>query len=903
MNRRLRGWSVYANLSARRKTKRDSKARRKAEYLATLPKQPLQRLLYRMHPKRVIGYWFSKKGALMALKITGVAFVILGIFTAALFAYYRRELDSLKPSEISKRVQSTVTKYYDRNGVLLWEDKGTGDYKLVVDSKDIATAMKQATVAIEDKDFYKHGGISFTGIIRASINDLLHRGNAQGASTLTQQLVKNVFFANDAASNRLDLSRKVKEAVLAIEVERMYDKDQILSLYLNEVPYGGRRNGVESAAETYFGKPAKDLTTPEAALIAAIPQNPSYYNPYYLDGNADLLRRQHLVLDAMADQDYITKQQAEDAKKVAILDTIKPELSATENIKAPHFVLTVRSELEKQFGQQFVRGGGLTIKTTLDYRLQQMAEQAVTESYNKYVATGRANNADNIAFTAIDAPTGQILAMVGSYDFNNKEYGATNAATALLQPGSSIKLADYSALLKQKDGQNYGAGSILADEDISNIYKSKLSNFDGQFYGNITVRQAFALSRNPPAVKAAYISGIDNVVNLARDMGDHSYCIGEDYGLSAAIGGCRVREVEHVNAYATLARGGVYKQESYLLEVKNAQGTTISQWKDQSKRVLDPQIPYILSDILADPQARSRVFGPNPIGFSVPGVKTSTKTGTTDNGSGKAKDNWMMSYSPRIAAGVWVGRHDGQALSGISTAVPGTVIGTFMSRAHKEVFQQDGSWKPGDWFQQPAGVQKLNVNGHTDLFPSWYQKPKEASGINMTFDKLSKKKATDCTPDNAKISLVVQVVLDPITNQKTYLAPDGYDMNSSDDQHKCDDIKPFVSLSTQQDPLHKGLYHITVNVNSGTFDLQHLDVLADGQSALSQDITSAGTFTADYTFTSSGSKTITATVTDQGYYQASVSKTLTVTIARQGGKNKRLPNEFSLTGQRRQFSP
>lgn len=883
MKRRARGMSVYANLSAQRKSRADAKARKKAEYLATLPKDPVKRLLYRLHPKRVFKYWFSKKGAMMALKLAGIGVVIMVIFIAALFAYYRRELDALSPGEISKRVQTTVTKYYDRNNVLLWEDKGSSDYRLVVDSKDISTIMKQATVAIEDKDFYKHGGISISGIIRASINNLTS-GDTQGASTLTQQLVKQVFFADDAEKNRLSVSRKIKEAILAIEVERMYNKDQILSLYLNEVSYGGRRNGVESAAQTYFGKPAKDLTLAEASLLASIPQNPSYYNPYYIEGNKALLARQRAVLDSMAEQGYITKAQADDAKKVAVLDTVKPELAADENIKAPHFVLAVRNQLESEFGQRLIRSGGLTIKTTLDYRMQQIAEKAVTDAYNTQLARGQ-TGADNIAFSSVDVQTGQIVAMVGSYDYGNKTYGEQNAATSLLQPGSSIKPFDYSELFKQRQGQNYGAGSILADEDISSFYKSKLGNADGKFFGAISIRDALGNSRNPPAVKAAYIAGIDNVVKLARDMGDHSYCINEDYGLSAAIGGCRVRLIEHVNAYASIARAGVYKKESYVLEVKNAQGQSIKQWKDESKRVLDPQVTYIISDILADAKARSRVFGLNYRGAVVPGVKTATKTGTTDNGNNQAKDGWMMSYTPAIAAGVWVGRHDGGALKTSIATAPGYVIDAYMSRVHKEVLQPENKWKTNDWFTKPAGVQSVAVNGKTDIYPSWFTKPQNSAGTKLTFDKVSKKKATNCTPDQAKIEITVQVIEDPVTKKKTYGGADGYDPNADDSVHKCDDAKPFASLTTT--PMGSGMYKISVTANQGSFALQTLEIRVNGALVSSQPISAAGTYTTDHTFTAAGDANVSATVIDAGYYDATVTKTVTVTLATENPRGRR----------------
>ena len=306
--------SVYANLAHKRKTKKDVSARKRAEYLATLPKQPVKRLLYRLQPKRLAAYWFSKRGLFMALKITGVAILIGIIFVGGLFAYFRKDLDKIRPGEIAKRVQTTVTKYYDRNDKLLWEDKGTDNYKLVVESDQLSEHLKHATVAIEDKDYYKHNGISVSGLMRAAISNAAG-GQVQGGSTLTQQLVKQVFFAEDASKRGLDgIPRKIKEVILAIEVERMYNKDQILTLYLNESPYGGRRNGAESAAQTYFAKNAKDLTVAEAALLASIPQNPSYFNPYNTVGNEALIERQHTVIAYMAEQGYITQNEADEAK-------------------------------------------------------------------------------------------------------------------------------------------------------------------------------------------------------------------------------------------------------------------------------------------------------------------------------------------------------------------------------------------------------------------------------------------------------------------------------------------------------------------------------------------------------------------------------------------------------------
>lgn len=889
--RKASGLRVYSNLSARRKQKADVRSRRKAEYLATLPKHPVKRFLYRLHPRRFFAYWFSREGGIMALKIAGVSVILFAILIGALFAYFRRELDAIRPGEISKRVQTTVTRYYDRNGVLLWEDKGDGDYKLVVDSKNINQYMKDATVALEDKDFYRHPGISVNGIFRATINNF-SGGDTQGASTLTQQLIKSVFFADEASKRGLNgVPRKIKEIILAIEVERMYNKDQILTLYLNEAPYGGRRAGVESAAQTYFGKTAKDVTLAEAALLAAIPQQPTLLNPYTIEGNKTLLARQQTTLDKMAEQGYITRKAADEAKKVAILDTLKPEFTAQENIRAPHFVLDVRAQLEKEFGQKLVRSGGLNIKTTLDYRAQEVVEKAMTNLFNS--AQPKAAGFNNAAATVVDVPTGQILAMQGSRDYNHPGYGYFNSSTSFLQPGSSIKPLVYAGLFKQKPGLNYGAGTTLSDEPIpQSIYKTddgkSVQNFDLKFRGKISIRSALAESRNIPAIKAMYLNGRDPTLQTIKDLGDKSYCTdGRDtqVGLGASIGGCGLKQYEHVNTFATLARGGVYKEPSSILEVRNGQGQVIKQWKDNSKQVIDPQIPYIISDILSDDAARAPSFGRGARGLNVAGVKTATKTGTSNIGN-RSKDLWMMSYSPKVAMGIWAGNHDSTPLKDALSYRVGPTVSEIMEPLHKEIFQKDGTWKPGDWFQKPAGVQSLNVDGRTDLFPSWYTKP-QSSTTKVTFDKVSKKKATTCTPARAKIDLDVQKIQDPVTKQDATIAPDGYDAGKDDDIHKCDDVKPFVSLATQPStcPLNAPCT-IKATVNQGTHPLQTLEIYVDGLLVSSQPVTADGQYTVEHTFATDGAK-ISAIIIDAVLYEGTVEKTADVAAARTRGSDRR----------------
>ena len=795
----------------------------------------------------------------MALKVAGVGILLMVLMFGALFAYYRRELDAIRPSELSKRVQTTVTTYTDRNGKVLWEDKGDGDYKIRVESEDIADSMKKATIAIEDKDFYKHAGFSFTGIMRAAVSNAKGSGATQGGSTLTQQLVKQVFFEDEANNRGLGgIPRKIKEVILSVEVERMYNKDQILTLYLNESPYGGRRNGVESASQTYFGKSAKDLTLAESSLLASIPQLPGLYDPYNPDGHKALVSRQHTTLDYMVQQGYLKKAEAEAAKKVDVLASIKPETDQFQNVKAPHFVQMVKSELEAKLGKKTVGAGGLKIKTTLDLRAQEIVDGAIEKLFASSLP--RSANFDNGAATLVDSQTGQILALRGSRDYNYPDYGAVNASTAFIQPGSSIKPFVFSTLFKQRDGQNYGAGSILADDPLpQSVYRTddgkSVANFDNKFRGNIPIRSSLAESRNVPAIKAMYIAGRDTTIDNIHAMGDLSYCtqgVDKQVGLAAAIGGCGLKQVEHANTFATIARMGVYKPVSSVLEVKNAQGQVIQQWKDESKQVIDPQVTYMIADILSDDAARAPSYGRGAAGLNVPGVKTGTKTGTSNLGK-YSKDLWMNSFSPKATLSVWVGNHDNRSMSNALSSIVGPTLSTIMHDTHVNIFQPEGTWKPGDWFEVPTGLQRLSVAGRTDWFPSWYNKNASA-GTAMKFDKVSKKKATDCTPDAAIITLNVTKTTDPITKKIRYIAPSGYDASSSDDIHGCDDIPPQVTT------IDYDKNKLIATFTQGTHALQSVEFKVGDTVVGTVQVSSAGEATLPYN--GEGKQTITATVTD-----------------------------------------
>lgn len=868
--------SVYSNLSHRRKTKKDSASRKKAEYLASLPKHPVKRFFYRLHPKRFWGYWFSKRGALMALKIVGIGILLLALFVGGLFAYFRKDLDQIRPAELAKRVQSTVTKYYDRNDKLLWEDKGGGNYKLAVESGEINDLVKQATIAIEDRNFFTHSGVSLTGTLRAAVNNLFG-GSVQGGSTLTQQLVKQVFFADEASDRGWGgVPRKIKELILAIEVERMYNKDQILTLYLNESPYGGPRNGVESGAQAYFGKSSKDVNLAEASLLAAIPQNPSVYDPYNVAGHEGLINRQHHVLNAMKEVGFITQEQLDEAKEYPILDTIKPQSNQYEGLKAPHFVQMVRAQLEQELGKATVGRGGLIVKTTLDLRIQEKVIEAVDDMFDSYVPAW--SGFSNAAATVADSKTGQIVALVGSRDFSYPGFGQDNAATAFIQPGSTVKSFVYAKLFEQKPSgqQNYGSGSILKDERIDSIYGSRLNNWDSKFMGNINIRTGLATSRNIPAVKAMYINdnadGAGTTIDTIHELGASSYCtqgVEVQVNLAASIGGCGVKQVDLVNAYTTIARGGTYKPQSTVLEVKNNSGEVLKKWADTTgKRIVSEQSAYIVSDILSDPVARSSLS--NTPAMNIPGVKTATKTGTSDIG-GYARDIWMASYSPALTMVLWMGNPDMTVLKHGYSSLGSPIIEKVMRYAHLDVYAKDGQYKSGDWYSQPSGIQRIGK----ELYPSWWNKTQGEDTVKVTFDRVSKRKATSCTPADAKIEREVVKSIDPVTKKEVFTnVPSGYNAEKDDDVHKCGDPQPATDISVSG-PNGSGEYIVNVatilgskftSFQSGTL------TFSDGKS---ENINSSSfSYTYKPASGASGTITVTAKVLDNGYQSATNTATI-----------------------------
>lgn len=788
--------------SAKRKNSGEKKPKKSKPNpnLKPLPREQPARFFAHFRWERIKAYWFSKDGLKRIGKIFAACILLGVIAVGALFVYYKSQLKEIQLSNLT--ISETVNTYLDRNGVVLWEDKGDSDYRLVVDGDDISTYVRQATVAIEDKSFYNHPGVDFSALVRAALSTISGHG-VQGGSTLTQQLIKQLYFSDEAASaNRGGIARKVKELILSIELEKMYSKEQIITMYLNESPYGGRRNGIESAAQTYFGKSAKDLNLAESALLAAIPNNPAVLNPYNEYGNEDLIARQHKVLDDMVGMGYITEDEAREAKEVAILDQILPESSQYDDIKAPHFVMEVKKQLEEKYGMQTMRTGGYVIKTTLDYRAQQMAEEAVALGAKSL----QTNGSDNIALASVDTDSGQVIAMVGSVDWKKPVYGEVNAAVSQLEPGSTIKpVLDYSPLFSLTGDKVYGPGTILKDENIDSIYCAgyrgacALRNFTGRFYGNITIRESLGNSLNIGAVKALSIVGIDNALNIAHALGDISYCAnGGAAGLSMAIGsGCTVTAVEHANTYASFARGGVYKELAYVLELKDSSGKVLESWQDTSgERAIDEQVAYEIANILSDSSARKLVFGSSGTapGFVISGVWTGTKTGTsTTSNSAVAKDLWMASFSTAVSTVVWNGNHDGSGLRSSSNNVTRIVVNSYMSNVHHNLYAQEGKWKSGDEPKKPAGIQTLTVNGKTDIWPSWYNDKK--SGIvkeTVAFNKRNGLRAADCTPESQRVEIELTKTVDPVSGTEIWNIPDGYKYDEVD---TCDVVRAEINIS------------------------------------------------------------------------------------------------------------
>lgn len=634
-----------------------------------------------------------------AVTVIFVGFIVILIGFGLLFAWYAKDLP--RPDKV-RRVDGLSTVISDRNGEGLYEIF-EGANRIPVQFEEIPEHLRNATVAVEDKSFYQHQGLSTAGIMRAMINIVVFR-NMQGGSTLTQQLVKNVLLTNEQT-----VARKIKEAVLAIQIERKYTKNEILQMYLNEAPYGGTAVGVESASQLYFSKHVKDLNLVESIILAGLPQSPTGYSPFGNNPEAYIPRAQ-AVARRMREDGYITAIQETEVRDQ--LD--KVEFSKGEiGLRASHFVEYVRAQLLEKFGEKMVESGGLNVTTSLDWGLQEKTENIVKEE----IAKLKPLRVTNGAAVVLDPTTGEILAMVGSKDYNASESGGYkfNVVTqGLRQPGSAIKPIAYAAALKK----GYTAATVLMD--VETKYPSgeadkpeyNPKNYDGKYRGPVLLRNALGNSINTIAVKITALVGIRDVLRLAYDMGLPTLEPTDEnlkrFGLSIALGGGEVHMLELANAYGVLATGGFRHEPVSILKVVDAKGKVIYEHKTPTpKRVLEPEIAFIISSMLSDNNARKDVFGERSL-LVIPGKTVAVKTGTTDD----KRDNWTVGYTKHVVVATWVGNNDNSPMhpslsSGITGAAP------LWNKIIKEALKD----KKDEPFDRPDGIVEMDIDAYAGGLP------------------------------------------------------------------------------------------------------------------------------------------------------------------------------------------
>ncbi len=619
---------------------------RRAKYASYHIVRASSHFVRQMPKTRIIPQWLWA----CVLTIMLGFFFVLGIFAAWASVISIPSIDSFQNRKVAES-----TKIYDRTGNIVLYDVHGAVRRTQVPLSEISINVQHAAVSIEDATFYTHHGFRPLAFLRAIIVNVTAHGYSQGGSTITQQVVKNALLTQNKT-----IIRKIEEIILAIRLERVYSKGQILESYLNENGYGGTIYGVQEASQYFFGVDAKDVDLAQSAYLAALPQAPSHLSPYG-PNKKELDSRKNLVLSRMKDLGYISKEE----HAAAIAEQVKFRDETEAGIKSPHFVFYVRDYLEQKYGVDAVLNGGLRVITTLDYDLQQEAEKSVA----KFGDQMKKNfNASNEGMVAIDPKTGQILAMVGSRGYFNKDIdGAVNVTTSLRQPGSSFKPFVYATALEK----GYTPETVVFDlqtqfsttcspQDTANDTPPCYSpgNFDGTFKGPMTFRNALAQSENIPAVKALYLAGVGNAIKMAEDLGITTLKNAGHYGLTLVLGGGEVKLLDMTGAYAVFANDGVKNPTTGILRVEDKNGNVLENYTQNSSQVLDPQIARQINDMLSDNVARTPEFGADsPLNF--PGYDVADKTGTTND----FHDVWVLGYTPSIAIGAWAGNNDNTAMA------------------------------------------------------------------------------------------------------------------------------------------------------------------------------------------------------------------------------------------------
>jgi len=628
-----------------------------------------------------------------------------------------------------RKIQSS-TKIYDRTGEILLYDVHADIKRTIIPYEEIGTNILNATVAIEDSEFYQHHGIRLKSIIRATFWAKLTGKKLQGGSTITQQLIKNTLLTPEVS-----ISRKMKEWILAVKLEKIMSKDDILALYLNEAPYGGNIYGVEEASKAFFGKKPKDATLAEAAYLASIPNGPTYYSPYRK--NKDKLdERKNIVLKRMLDLGFITESEHLKAKNEVV--AFLPEQPM--HIAAPHFVFFIKEYLENRYGADTLEGGGLKIITTLDYELQKKAEEITLKNA---LENEKSWNGKNASVVVLDPKNGQILSMVGSRDYFDKTIdGNFNVATAGRQPGSSFKPIVY-ALAFEK---GYTEKTVLFDvktefnascnpNGLSNDSKCySPDNYDNAFRGPLSLRDGLAQSINIIAVKLLYLVGISDSIKMARNLGITTLLNDPNrYGLTLVIGGGETTLLDMTSVYGVFANRGIRNQYTGILSVEDGTGNILEKFEEAPQQILKPNTTNILSSILSDNEARTPTFGANSV-LRIPGREVAVKTGTTNNN----KDAWTIGYTPSVAVGVWVGNNDNIPMKKGGAALAGPIWNGVMTEAIKTT--------PAEFFEKPEPIDETLPPLTRGLWQG---------GETFSIDTVSGGLATEFTPSELKKEILI----------------------------------------------------------------------------------------------------------------------------------------------------
>lgn len=719
---------------------------------------------------------FDRARILRVAGIVAVVGALLGVFlTMFLFAWYAKDLPN--PNRVVRR-EGYSTKIVDRDGGTLY-DLFTDVNRTPVHIAEVPLLMKQATIAIEDKDFYQHEGFSVWGMIRG-FSRLLTRGRAQGGSTLTQQLTKNVLLTSERS-----LPRKFKELVLSLQIERKFSKDEILQMYLNEAPYGGTAIGLASAAERYFGKATKDLNLTESAILAGMPQAPSRYSPYGSDPKA-YVGRAEAVLRRMREDGYISKEQEEASAKE--LPNVKFR-EQTVDIKAPHFVFYVRDQLTALLGAEAVEQGGFVVTTTLDSKLQDEAQAAVKEEVDKLTKSAHVTNG---AALVVNPNNGEILAMVGSKDYFQEDFdGKFNVVTAKRQPGSAIKPVTYALAFNK----GYSPATMLLDvptkfpgASADEAYEPQ--NYDGKFRGPVQLRFALGSSLNIPAVKLLSMVGLKDMLSLAYEMGLSTLEPTADnmsrLGLSVTLGGGEVRLLDLTTAYSAFANGGLKVDPVAILKIER-DGKTIYEAKPvKPRRVLPEETAFLINHVLYDNNARLLTFGPNSY-LNMGNRAVAVKTGTTNS----KRDNWTVGWSTNAIVGVWVGNNDNSPMTNVASGVTGA------SPIWRRIMVAAWDKYKGDDFVPPTGVESRlvdTVSGYPehDGYPS--RAEYFTKGTVPTVPDPIHTKVKVCRVDNNKLASEIDVARGEYDEREYYVL-------GQENGAWQDDIAAWVA--SQDDPKYK----------------------------------------------------------------------------------------------------